>query len=146
MSNCIKDEVRKTNMYSTCAVKALILNGDEFLALSKSKLLQNTGITWNDLPGGRIDFGELSPRDALRRELLEEIGSDKASIIKPIHMTTIFKNSEAHITATIFLCKTDSKKINLSDEHLDYCWLKLSDEGTSLPLWIKESLSKITNG
>ncbi len=75
-------------IYATCGVKALIICENEFLVLSKPLWFQKLGIKWNDLPGGRINFGEADPRHALARELQEELGVVEVNIFKPLHMAS----------------------------------------------------------
>ena len=143
MSEAMGGTTTKTSLFATCAVKALVVCDNKFLVLSKLKWAKETGIIWNDLPGGRIENGEISPTEALCRELKEEIGSNGISIKNPIHMTTVIQNSEIHIVATVFLCKTDSKDILLSEEHTDYCWIELMDTETTLPSWIRDSVARV---
>lgn len=52
-------------------VAALILKGDQILACQRTRH-QSMPLKW-EFPGGKIEEGE-QPRDALRRELEEELG------------------------------------------------------------------------
>ncbi len=52
-------------------VAALIFNGDQILACQRTRH-QPMPLKW-EFPGGKIEEGE-QPRDALRRELEEELG------------------------------------------------------------------------
>jgi 8-oxo-dGTP diphosphatase len=52
-------------------VAALIVRGDEILICQRTRH-QAKPLKW-EFPGGKIEFGE-QPRDALRRELEEELG------------------------------------------------------------------------
>ena len=138
-----QSQTKRAFKFATCAVKALIFCEDECLVLSKPRWTEESKMTWNDLPGGRVNHGELFPEKALRREVIEELGNHEISILRPLHMATVLQNSEIHIIATIFLCKTSSKEITLSSEHSQYCWINPSNQKLLLPSWIKESINKV---
>lgn len=137
------ETVEKAQVFATCAVKGLVLYEDQFLVLSKPRWVLEMGLTWNDLPGGRIDFGEGSPQEALLRELREEIGCDAIEVIRPIHMTTVVQTGDFHVVATVFLCRASSKEVKLSQEHAGYCWLNCFQPEYPLPTWIEGALAAL---
>ena len=57
----------------TRVVAALIVRGDEIVICQRTRH-QSMPLKW-EFPGGKIEHGE-QPRDALRRELEEELGVD----------------------------------------------------------------------
>ena len=57
----------------TRVVAGLLLRGSEILICQRTRH-QNMPLKW-EFPGGKIETGE-QPRDALRRELQEELGID----------------------------------------------------------------------
>ncbi|MBB64290.1 MAG: hypothetical protein CMO81_04430 [Waddliaceae bacterium] len=133
-------ELKDVPLFATCGVKALLVCDHHFLVLSKPAWVEETACTWNDLPGGRVNYGESCPQKALRRELEEEIGCNECSIIRPLHMATVVNGKKTHVVATIFHCVSKNKKVALSKEHSDYCWLSLNEiHKEPLPEWIKEA-------
>src|SRR6266481_3249169 len=85
------------------SVKAIIIRDGKFLCLKDPKNI------W-ELPGGRVEFGE-SMEDALKRELLEELGFKKVSIGEdPISAWTFTWQNEVKAIQFIlltYICSTD---------------------------------------
>lgn len=64
-------------------VKALIVQDGKLLMVEDHV---GPGPAW-ELPGGGLDFGELDPRDALRREIKEEMGLEVSSVAeRPLYI------------------------------------------------------------
>ncbi|MCR5608766.1 MAG: NUDIX domain-containing protein [Lachnospiraceae bacterium] len=79
-----------------------------------------------DQPGGRLEFGE-EPIEALRREIMEEVGL-KVNIIKPIDVWTYCKNDKGfQLVGINYLCQWTNGDVTLSAEHESYEWLTLDD-------------------
>lgn len=73
---------------------------------------------------GRLHQFEL-PEDGVCREVKEECGLD-VEVIKPLRVFHIFRGEEIadnELVGIIYWCQTDSKAVNLSEEHEDYKWL-----------------------
>jgi len=99
------------------AVKALIFNGEKFLAVHKSAIQSQR----YELPGGRMLFGETA-EETVKREVLEETGLR----VVPLKLVDTWNYvTESHqITGIIYLCASESlDNIVLSDEHDRYEWL-----------------------
>lgn len=103
--------------------KALILNPDgQVLIIKRDK--SNTKAELWDFPGGRIEWGE-SLREGLVREVKEEANLDISVISTPLAITTFFREIDRNnqIIRLIYLCKTKSSAVLLSDEHSSFKWI-----------------------
>lgn len=79
-------------------------------------------------PEGKLRKNE-NPREALRREVKEELGLDinAAELIRVSRSTLKAKGVTYLALRIIFLVKVKTKKIILSHEHTDYKWVKPSE-------------------
>ena len=104
------------------AVKALIFDGDKFLAVH-----QRTAKSPKfELPGGKLEFGETAEETVIR-EVLEETGLR----ITPLKLvdTWNYVTETRQITGIIYLCSAENPtNIILSDEHDQYRWLSTDPE------------------
>ncbi len=83
------------------------------------------GHAWN-FPGGGMQFGE-TVEDALKREIREELGRE-ITIIKLI--PRVFSPVRRHWQGILmcYLCEfSDTRKITLNEESMDYGWFSLSE-------------------
>jgi len=120
------------------ALKALIVHNSKVLIV---KRFSGDDYKPNefDLPGGRLEFGEI-PENALKREILEETGLE-IEIIKPSRIWNLHKNDNEQIIGITYLTKTVSDKIKLSFEHQDYKWIDFEDyKNSNIPFWLKLEL------
>lgn len=112
-------------------VAALLRDGDRVLLCHRSPTRRWYPNVW-DFPGGHVEQGE-QPADALRRELLEELGID----VKVTHSNVLHRiaRPEADLDLTLFLVTTWSgTAVNLqADEHDAINWF-FPDELSSLTL------------
>ena len=104
------------------SVKGIVCkNGKVFM------LKDNKGI-W-ELPGGKIDFGE-HPLESLKREFLEELGVKEVKIGDVVNVwdfTVNVKSTIYHFIIIVYECEANLSNINISDEHLEYKWIKLDE-------------------
>ena len=79
-----------------------------------------------DQPGGRLEFGE-KPKEALEREILEEVGL-RTKIIKPIDVWSYVKEKdEFQLVGINYLCEWLDGEVVLSPEHEKFEWLTLDE-------------------
>jgi nucleoside triphosphatase len=125
-------------------VGAVIFNGGKIL-LCKSKKWNNKYV----IPGGHIEIGERM-EDALRREILEETGLVIYDI-SPLGVQE-FINDESfhedkHFIFIDFICRTDTRKVDLNEESESYCWISLDEiENYELGGYTSDLLQEIKNG
>lgn len=76
-----------------------------------------------EFPGGKLEEGE-SGKEALRRELIEEMDLDiNIERMKSFH-TVNYKYPDFEITMYSFICPMDEQEINLK-EHINIKWLNV---------------------
>ena len=77
------------------------------------------------LPEGKLEENE-NPREALRREVKEELGLDVESVeLNGVGQSILKAKGVTYLSLRlIFLVKAKTKKIILSPEHSDYKWVK----------------------
>lgn len=125
-------------MDSQVAVKAVIQNPEgKFLILKEKDRWQAVG--------GRLEKGE-KLEEGLRRETQEETGITNLEVGKVIHVDEWFSKPEGelkHIVALFFLCKTESNRVALSDEHEEFAWItadELDDYNDLIEKEIKQAI------
>lgn len=125
-------------MDSQVAVKAVIQNPEGKFLIMKEKG------RWQAV-GGRLEKGE-KLEEGLRRETQEETGITNLAIGKVIHVDEWFSKPEGelkHIVALFFLCKTESSRVALSDEHEEFTWItadELDNYDDSIEKEIKQAI------
>ncbi|GMQ57968.1 NUDIX domain-containing protein [Vallitalea sediminicola] len=105
------------------STKALILNGNKFLAMYKIV----DGNKWWDLPGGRMEFGERA-EETLAREIKEELDV----VIEPIKLIdtwTYMPYEYFQTVGVIYHSEIISGNITVSEEHDGYEWVSIEDVG-----------------
>lgn len=126
----------------------LILTGilkdkNEYLVVKRSDDDELYPSCW-EFPGGHMEDGE-SIKDALRRELSEEIGFNddfEPIIVNYSEEINIAKN--IHNIEIDFIINVDKSKVNikLSKEHSEYSWVERNSD--LLDNYIKEKLKNVS--
>ena len=94
-----------------------------------------------EFPGGHLEEGE-TLKEGLKRELREEIGFDSDFDARIVGYDDKVKKDTLHIEFN-FLIEVNKKdiKVKLSNEHIDYKWLKKDSE--LLDEYIKSKIEDI---
>lgn len=123
------------------ATKALIIKDGLLLVIKKSSTEDVNPNTY-DVPGGRLEFGEM-PDESLKREVREEVGLE-INIVKPIRVWSFIKDDNFQLVGVTFLCDYQSGVVKLSDEHERADWIPLKDISKhDLPSWLLKEIKAI---
>jgi len=138
----MNDKIIDKNVFGI-ALKALVLFNSKVLIIKRDSN-DNYKPNEYDLPGGRLEFGEL-PEEALVREILEETGL-KVETLLPSRIWSIKKNENEQIIGITFLTISTSDKVKLSFEHQDFKWIDFNNyHKKDLPFWLKLELKSGLN-
>ncbi len=103
----------------------VLLNSSKVLLLRHSSDSSRSGGHW-DFPKGHMDDGETEIQTALR-ELEEETGIANVVVVDGFRdtITYTFPRDQKRIGKEVvfFLATTKERKVRLSHEHIDHCWL-----------------------
>lgn len=105
-------------------VKVILVYKNKFLIVKRSNRTGKKIQSLWELPGGGVNIGE-DPQNALIREVKEEIGITLNSL-KPV-LVWHMKRDEGEIIGITYLCYVDDNKLSLSEEHVDYAWIKTDE-------------------
>jgi mutator protein MutT len=114
-------------------VAGCVCRWDQKILLLKRNPQKPQGGAWC-VPGGKLEKGE-TPRDAIVREVKEEIGVDLKGR-KPSYFGKVFvRFPDVDFILHLFLCEFDEKPALwvAPEEHEDFCWVTF-DEAKKLPL------------
>jgi 8-oxo-dGTP diphosphatase len=104
------------------SVSCAIIVRTDHVFLAQRPPTKSQGLKW-EFPGGKIEKGE-SPKAALKREILEELGAD-VKIYASLASTSWQHDSIEDLVIKLhpFVCQLQSERLVLR-EHIDSCWLK----------------------
>jgi 8-oxo-dGTP pyrophosphatase MutT (NUDIX family) len=108
------------------SLNQIICSGGLFLAKDTGRFLLlmrgqgKTAGTWG-LAGGKLEPGDLTPYDALKREISEEVG--KTPTIKKVIPLELFTSNDQHFQYNTYVLVIDKEFVpTLNDEHTGYAW------------------------
>ncbi len=116
---------RKARDAAIKAAGILFVAKNKVLVTLRSDEANNSGY-W-DLPGGKqdkVDNGNI--RSTAVRECQEELGLDADFALEQNKLIEISRTVDK-VDYTTFLCRCDKFKPQLSPEHTEYRWVKLSE-------------------
>ena len=113
----------KKRMKRIEVVAAVIVRDDKVLATRRG---YGEWQGWWEFPGGKMEAGE-SPRDALRREIREEL--DAEIEVGRLLETVEWDYPSFHLTMHCFICTLVSGSMNLN-EHEAAAWLTKENIGS----------------
>jgi 8-oxo-dGTP diphosphatase len=92
-------------------VCAIILNKESKIFAARRAIKKSFSGCW-EFPGGKIQGNE-TPIDAIKREILEELG---VLIMDPLSLKQIsWSNSSGSFTLEAFVCKNELRDLTLTD-------------------------------
>jgi len=109
-------------------LKVFINKNNSLLIVRESEKYKSGG-KW-ELPGGRInqDESNKSLETILKRELSEELGRNlKVKIGKLFSVWRRLTHPDAQIFLVGLNCIYENGDVKLSDEHIDYAWIKAKE-------------------
>ena len=126
----------------TVLVKALIVKDNRVLLIRRSEHSTFGGGGW-DIPGGKLEFGEL-PEEGVTRETYEET-SLKIKIVDVLEVNSaINSNEERQYITIVYLAEYIDGLIQLNDEHSEYIWIDIDKNSELKKLYyVEDSIKKL---
>jgi 8-oxo-dGTP diphosphatase len=121
------------------AAKSFIVKDNKLLLLKRcSDNVQKPNL-W-EIPGGRLEPGE-NPYDGVKRETMEETGLE-IDVLHPINVRHFVRADDQTITLIVFLCRTNSDTVQISDEHSAYEWIPMEQCKERLTTFFHEEVDR----
>jgi hypothetical protein len=129
-------------------VNQIVCSGGLFLARDTKRFLMllrsqgKTSGTWG-LVGGKKEPGDQTPVDALKREIVEEVGTTPK--IKKIVPLELFTSNDQNFYYNTYVLIVDKEFIpTLNKEHQGYAWVDFNNWPKPLHQAVKNSLGNKT--
>ena len=111
-------------------VSCVLINDEgKFLILKRSDKVRTYKGIWGGVTG-YVEEGE-EPYETAIKEIREEVGITDITLVKkldPIKFSDVYEGLKYNWNIFPFLFKTEKKdKVNIDWEHLQYCWIALSE-------------------
>lgn len=102
--------------------RCIIVKDDEILFCNEK------GADYYFLPGGHVEFGELI-EDALKREVMEELGVEVKNMKSLFMLENIFKQKgvNRHEFNHVFKVELETYNFNITEDHIEFSWHNLSE-------------------
>ena len=130
---------------ATNSLNQIVCSGGLFLAKETGRFLfllrtqGKTAGTWGFV-GGKKEPNDITPYDALTREIQEEVG--KTPTIKKIIPLELFVSNDQNFQYNTYVLLVDREFIpNLNEEHSGYAWCNYDAYPKPLHQAVKSSLS-----
>lgn len=127
------------------SLNQIICSGGLFLAKDTGRFLLlmrsqgKTAGTWG-LVGGKLEPDDLTPYDALKREISEEVG--KTPAIKKVVPLELFTSNDQHFQYNTYVLLVDKEFVpTLNNEHTGYAWCGYESWPKPLHQGVKNSLN-----
>jgi len=115
-------------MYDEVSAGAVLHTMDENSEI-KYLILNYSYRHW-DFPKGNIEFGE-TETETIKREVMEETGIEDIKLIEGFRQQISYKYRKksklVNKSVIYYLAETNSNKVMLSFEHINFAWLNFND-------------------
>lgn len=126
------------------AVTAVIRKDNKYLLAKRSSSDDQSPGEWS-LPGGKVEneAGERRLEDALKREVMEEVGVEIKDDVKLIYNDAFIRSSGHHVIMLTFLCDWKSGEAKPMEDQEEVAWLSLEEifAMENSPEYLKKRLS-----
>ena len=117
--------IEEVGQFTFCVAAILENEEDEILLIKRAP--DNPPANVWDVVGGAVEQFE-DPFDGLKREVVEETGITDFEIVKALDVFHGFQEKpKLDMIGLTFWCKTKTREVILSDEHVEYKWLTPTD-------------------
>lgn len=107
------------------AVKGIIRRSDgKILIVKRSDGDDHAPGLWETVGGGMDE--RTTPQEALRREIMEEVGLN-VEVREPFNVFSCLKDNGEFKVGITFACDYDSGEVRLSHEHTEFQWINPAD-------------------
>jgi len=122
------------------SVKGFVVKDERVLIVRRALNDAHKPGVWEP-PGGRLELGE-NPFVGLKREVKEETGLD-IEILNHLDVKHFTREDGQEITMLLFLCRALNYDVKLTEEHIDFEWVEISDVKNKLNDFFHKSIDNI---
>lgn len=126
------------------AVTAVIKKDNKYLLAKRSSGDDQSPGEWS-LPGGKVEneVGERRLEDALKREVMEEVGVEIMDEVRLIYNDSFIRSSGHHVVMLTFLCEWKSGEAKPLEDQEEVAWMSIEEifAMDNLPEYIRKRMS-----